>query len=440
MIRTHSKASLIAIAALAGSLLACSKERETPDESAATASTSPAVATAFALSFSPTDAEKTRAEELAKTVNRQRHVLEGTKDAKADLKPLLWLAATSPDENVQAATLKTLSKDINASTELQADLAAAAKQYVASSDKEVATQALQLTSRLITGPEGQSLLNAMIAFAHELNFASGPGRHELLLALGPLGAEQPALKQLLLESLDDSSPGPIVEALEQLRPRTGRAVANPELAKKVLPLMRHLEPAVRGEAAATLGKTARGVDEAIPELLGALEDTSPFVRSRAAWALADLRYKPAVHALVGLTTDNSKDLLNVSYPTLSGSKRRRVLSGATRWPHVSHVAQLALFELGRPTLKLIEVAPIDVDGSLKKNALTVKKWYAANKSQFDAPVAAAPPVVPPEAAAEETASTGRQPKDAVSTKAVSTKAASTNAAKTTLPAKAPAKP
>jgi hypothetical protein len=361
---------------------------------------------------------------LSKNVSSERWEFDSaTWQGEADYRPALLLAATATETPVIGAALLGLSTLTKPGKKADPDIVVVVKQHLLSDDHRLAARALRLAKPALTGAGDPELLKEVVALAQTNAYQGGPERYEVLSTLSDLGAAQRrgAVEQLFISSLQAPQAEVVIKALQELHNPKVRSRPNKRIAEAALPLLSHGEPAVRGLAAMVVGQSGKQLPQSAPALLAALTDPNPFVRSQAANALALLEYRPALHALGPLMQDLEKNRIEVH--GLSFERPARAVLSGSYWPHVAAAAQeaaqrLAPQELG---LKLDQVAPKDVPGSLKRNGQAFKAWYAKNQAKLPQAEAEASK----QAAKNDKAAAGSSPTSASSAPANS---ASTNSA------------
>lgn len=148
-------------------------------------------------------------------------------------------------------------------------------------------------------------------------------------------------------ALDHPDPAVIVRALDRMGTEAESLSARPGFYEKVLSLTGHQSAYVRGMAVElTPHMVAPSEEASLKSLLrGKLKDSSPYVRSKAAAALAELEDKSAIPELVKLLDDPSPSQVQTSYVDLMGDEVPLEDSGST-WSRVDDAALAALDFLG----------------------------------------------------------------------------------------------
>jgi HEAT repeats len=366
---------------------ACSK-KETPPETAASASASAAEPPLdIQFSFDVSAPDKVRATELATKVNSTTWEFEKDAWKAEDQKATLLLAATSSDSAAVGAALASLRTFTKPGAKANEDIALVAKRQLLSDDHHVAARALALIKPALTGSPDPELLKAVVTLGQTNAYQAGRERYEILRTLADVNVtdKNGAVKALVLSSLAAPEPPVVIAALKQLAGPRQRARSDAAIVEKTLPLLNHADAGVRGMAAAVLGQNGKNNSEVPKALTKALTDAAPYVRSQAATALAHLDYTPALHSLLPLTQDLAKNSHEYSFQSFEQRPDRHVLQGSY-WPHVSAAALEAIVRLAPKEAKLYvdQVAPKDVEGSLKKHAKTYAAWYEKNKATIPA--------------------------------------------------------
>jgi HEAT repeat protein len=156
---------------------------------------------------------------------------------------------------------------------------------------------------------------------------------------------------------------------------------------KLVELLKHKDPGVRGRAADTLASMA-GPDEAKRDelakaILPLLGDENPYTKSAACSALAWLRHQPAIHRIIELVDDDTKNTYDIrDFNELNGNAGW-VHHDGSAWSQVSDAALYALKSLSHETGEKFDykVDAKKVDDDLKKGASDAKAWYAKVKGK-----------------------------------------------------------
>ena len=170
------------------------------------------------------------------------------------------------------------------------------------------------------------------------------------------------------------------------RAHAARLAEKELLREKATALLGHADPGVRGRAAELLAAAADDGDEAKQAvamlLLPLLKDTHPATRSHAVLALAWLGHPGAVHELMPLIADRTKDRY-----VLSGFKHLSGDPGEIEHGGEGTVGQTVLFALQRLAVHTDEKLAYRLrrDGSAEDRASAeaqAKAWYDKMKAKL----------------------------------------------------------
>lgn len=253
------------------------------------------------------------------------------------------------------------------------------------SQPRVVGRALELATSLLRASDTHATLTeALLAQARAPRFDPGPMRRALL---GALREAKPKLRSsawygTFLEALAAADNYVVALATEAL------LAALPGLQDRTLlrafgsVLLDSEDPLLRGKGLEILGAIERDASDAVREIYNLLDDPSPYVRSKACFALARMKHRPAIHRLVPLLDDTTANVLRYEIPELEGPARIETLMGSP-WGRVQDAAVSALRVLARGGFELQNVDPRTVAQTTTANAEAARTWYLAN--QHDIP-------------------------------------------------------
>lgn len=381
---------LLATLTLPPSALSCKKEQksdETATAPSATASMSePTTSAAVQLSFKPTEAQTKRAEEMGEAVSQDSWTLDPEFEFKPDDQQVALLLAATGQNNAKVCTgLRYLSRDAKPGSEPTADQVAVLEHFLKADDSRVASCAVTGAKPFVTGNSPHKvLLNGVLSAGRTPAFQARRERIALLDTLSAVGIRKRGAGQQLIEESARSNDSDVqISALEMLFNERQPPRYDEKLEKIGLGAVSSKEPIARGLAAELLSKAGKGSSAATGALSGLLDDDHPYVRAKAALALAALSHRPALHKLASMTTDDAKTGVRYSI-TVHGEKIPRALH-ASAWGTVADAVLTAADRLTGPELKLSPVLPADQAGSLKKRGQEFLAWYKTNKAQITTP-------------------------------------------------------
>jgi hypothetical protein len=380
--------ALLSAVLLAGTV-SCAKKTKKTDKPVPAASATTEAATA-GLKFKPTDAQQQIIDGLLTRLNRENWRFP-SKDTNApeNARLFTYLAATSKDPAVIGAALTAMygaySSHSKRKAKPDADFVTVVNEHLATKDPKIATRALLAARTGMAGKDASpQLITTVASLASRDPYRSGPGRYAVIDALRVISATQrtPEVVKIFEQSLDSSDTYVVSYALQALY-RATRSIENRnELKGKVLGMAKHEDPGVRGRALELLGALGRDDQEVLKTVLAALSDPSPYVRSEAAQAVARLRYRPAIHALVKLVDDKESNRYDIRNWTMLDGKPGRLHHDGSPWSRVDDAAMNAIRSLSGGELKLERVNPKEIEKTLDANAATTKAWYAKEKRKI----------------------------------------------------------
>lgn len=322
----------------------------------------------------------------------------------------LHLAASSTDPTVVAAALRALAytwrrepRNNARRPAMNADYVKVVSARLADSEGRVRNEALRAARLPLGGAKPEAgVLDAVLKMLASPNEADRLAAIEAVYNVrdfstarqtqGPL---KERVVRALLPLLDDKAPHILAATLYAFAQAGYPGMPEAKtIEAKALRLAKHPEAAVRAEAlrvaVALAGKKA---DDRLRErLMGALGDEAPYVRASATELLAEVKYLPAVHALMKLIEDGAKSTRKVDgYRDLSGqpgSRRFRPETGG----RVDVVALRAIDVLTDTVDAKFDCTPRGRDQKQARQAAVEKarEWYAANQGKIPQPKFGAP--------------------------------------------------
>lgn len=399
----RSTPSLLLITAL---IAACGGEEATaepppgvnpPTTAVAAAAPAPAPPPAPAVpTITLTPEETARVAEITGQV--RRHSFPSSVKTKENAKIFLSLAATATDPNIIAAALNALTSVYTHSARYTERRELITPEYVPvvlsridHADGQVQTAAISALSTAIAGdvPDATAIARLVqLATSHP----SPQGRHEAMDTLWKSSTIRTSQEQIApyLQALDAPEAWIVSGALFRLT-SFGRNVSDQAAYRtKLRGLLTHTDPGVRGRAAAAIAATLQMNDperdalgQAIMPLLG---DANPYVKSAAANALARMDYRPAIHTIMGLLDDTTRNTYDIQHTNLAGANDRSHHDGSP-WSRVTDAAARAVQSFSSRMGSRIEferVNPREVEAGLAAQATAARTWYAAHRAEIPA--------------------------------------------------------
>jgi hypothetical protein len=349
------------------------------------------------------DVEPPQVDEAAKT---QAKAIEGKVDSnkrfsrdlikdKDNAKAFVHLAATSTKADVTIAALRAMysgftsydkSKDRTLADE---DYARAVLMKIQDSDSKIQAEAIRSASHSVSGKTPHvKVVDALVDLGN--NHPKPEGRYAAIDVLGNISslAKNKDWIAPLIKALDSTEPWLVSEALWNLRLGLYNYTDKDGLKDKLVVLLKHADPGVRGRAADTLASLAGFKDDKQKEY-GALiepllDDSNPYTKSAAMGALASLRYKKAFHKIITFVDDTTKNTYDIKgWTELDGDSGWQHHDGSA-WSTVGDAALSAIRSVSFKTKKKFEykINYKTKDADLKKAATDAKAWYLAVKGEL----------------------------------------------------------
>lgn len=373
---------------LLSSAVSCAKKKKDAAADAPAAATSSA--SGSSLKFQPDAAQQKVVDELLAKLNRETWRFP-SKDTNAPENARLFthIAATATDPAVVGAALSAMYGAYSSHSKRKAtpdsDFALVVDKHLRSQDPKLATRALLAARTGIAGKDGsEELIRTVVSLASQEPYRDGPGRYAIIDTLRVVSANQRTKEvvQILEESLDSKNTYVVSYALQALY-RATRSIENRDALKaKALGMTAHEDPGIRGRAIELLGALGRDDAEVLKVVLKALSDAHPYVRSEAAEAIARLRHRPAIHALVKLVDDKESNRYDIRDWSMLDGKPGRLHHDGSPWSRVYDAAMNAIRSLSEGAVELDRVNPKEIEKTLDKNAATTKAWYAKERKNI----------------------------------------------------------
>jgi HEAT repeat protein len=372
------------------------KSKKKPEEPAASASSVAPVKvveipTAPPLELPNVDeTAKQRARLLETQVTRARFPYDETSNP-ANANAFVHLAATATDRQVVIASLRAMRTAFKTWEEPRPDENYARAVLLKIHDPDGVIQAAALgAASNIAGLETPHIktMTALVELA-----ATHPRPEGRFAAIDAIDSTRDLGKQPLwlapvLAALDAPESYLVSKALETIQYKTYGMSDKASLQKKLVALLEHANPGVRGLAANALASLA-GFDDAkraemTEYLLPLLDDTQAYTRAAACSALASLRAEKAIHKIITLVDDQADSSYTINgWTTLEGDDGRQVHSGAI-YGVVADAALRAIRDLsiGRSSKFEYNIEYKTKEADMKTAASRAKLWYRMNKAQL----------------------------------------------------------
>lgn len=340
------------------------------------------------------EAAKTAAKAIEGKIERERFSYDLIKD-KANANAFLHLAATSTNKDVVLASLRAMNSAFT-SYDKSTDRTLADENYarvvlmkIQDPDGAIQAAAIEAATHSVSGKDAhKKVADALADLA--ANHPKPEGRYAAIDTLGRISglAKNKEWVGPVVKALDAKEPWLVSEALWNLRFKLYDYSDKSGMKDKLVTLLKHSDPGVRGYAAETLASLA-GWDDATQKEYGALvepllDDPNTFTKSAAMSALASLRYKKAFHKIITFVEDTNKNTYDIKdWRELNGDAGRQHHDGSA-WSTVGDAALSAIRSVSHSTPKKFEykINYNTKEADLKAAAAEAKKWYEAVKGDL----------------------------------------------------------
>ncbi len=348
---------------------------------------------AVTLKTAPTAEEQTAAKELAaKLADDAQRDAELDKPEQARL--FLVLAATGETAPVLGAALQGLAnswKD-DAEAAFQEDYRAVVAARLGATEPEILAPALRAAKEAVdsTDPIDPALVKALQALIAKPDDPAAPYAALEVLHSGKQVLEAAGTKDALLAAFGSAYPHVAATALTTFAWLASSTIPDSDAYRaKIEELLKHADPAVRGEACEALAEFVGfgDAEAAVPVaklLLPLLDDEHAFVRSSAASALASIKYRPAIHAFVKHLDDPA--------PNTYDTPTWKTLEGRDGWDHHDGSAWSRVDDAMLRAMEMItffdevkfeyDVNVGTVEEDLAKAVAAAKAWYEEHKADI----------------------------------------------------------
>lgn len=330
------------------------------------------------------EATKKLAGELAAKV-KDGQFPHADRSNKENQKAFVYLAAQSDDVNVMAAGLDAMGYSFDART-VDDDYKKVVRARLTSTQGPVLDRAIYAAKHATGGKEGDAetidLLHKIMSSHH-----SPVARYEATQSFVYItdAAKNNKLIDTLYDLMSHDNNAVVSGALFALASRPFFSHKKAEVLNKAIELFKHKDPGVRGRAiylAKRIPDDKKKVGAAIAPML---DDAHPFVKSRAADALADLKHYESIDKIVALLDDKTKNTYAIDYTRLSG-KQGRVIHDGSNYSRVDDAMIWAIRDF-TPYGKEGRFEPSkrdkeSVDEWVANNGKAAKGWVATNKANF----------------------------------------------------------
>jgi len=333
-----------------------------------------------------------KADALAKQVKNGRFPGEVTKD-KENAPAILHLAKAGEDTDTVCAALAAMETMYTSSDKskdrilIDAAYNGIVLARLGETEAKIQAFALKAASHSILGEKADTkIIDKMIELAE-----SHPKPEGRYAAIDKLWAAHQLSKnakgvEAIAKALDAKEPWLVSSGLFRLRSVYSGYADKAGLEKKLVALLSHADPGVRGRAADLLSSTA-GFEKAkqqeiAQKLLPLLGDSNAFVKSSAMSGLAWLKHAPAIHEIVKQVDDLTSNTYEIKGFTNLDGTSGWVHHDGSAWSRTGDAALYALKTLSSTTKEKFDykIDYKNVEPDLKKAASDAKAWYAKVKA------------------------------------------------------------
>ncbi len=349
-------------------------------------------ATSIKLSTPPTEEETKGAAELADKI-------QGGKMSPADFRNkenkrlFVLLAATHNDPKVIGQALRGMNDTHFKADDIDDDYIAVTAAHLGSTDNRVLSGAFRAVTKVLTfKKETDQIIKALAAnLSPDRDAAVRYAALEAARSGDILKNE--AVASQVLKALDAKENFIVAQALLAVKSGPRHETSKVEdFRKKIESLLKHSDPAVRGEACVALARIVpMTIDEEIISEIGdkimpLLGDEHAFVISRAAEALAPLKHEKAIHEIVKHLDDKRPNTYTISIgKNIDGQSTTAHFDGSA-WSRLNDAMLRSMQTMSFFTKKSeadrfsYEVSFKTRDEDLDNAVAAAKKWYAKHKS------------------------------------------------------------
>lgn len=340
------------------------------------------------LDFRPSDADHRKMAALVAGLSPERpHFSEDEARHKPNAKLFTYLAATSEERRVVAASLRAISAAYSSRSSLKetpdADLDRVLLKHLASDDPALVLQALDAARiPLMMESPSPALTDAFVRMAAPDHPPAR--RHAAIEALHllPPRARPPQVIDALVtttEAAEAHLASAALLALEQSEPSLLSSAARQRIGARIADLTNHSDPGVRGRALGLLAKFDGLVApaERVELLRAALEAEEPYVRAAAADTAGRIGATEVIPRLLALTEDLAVARYDLTGWTNLGGEPGRLLHAVPGRQLVAEAALHALATLSRGELVLAMSGPRQSPEEIRINAERARAWSLA---------------------------------------------------------------
>jgi len=351
---------------------------------------------AVKLSKEPSKEEQTTATELAKKLaDKTKSSAEHQK--KENARSFLILAAQHKDAQVVSEALRGLYSTYGSGkTPIDDDFINVVGARLGSADHKVLAAAMRPANLALQAKKGsEPLLNALAKIIASNDSAAQHAALGLLSLQSRKSIQKESIARAVIKALDSKHAHVVAKTLSVLRSSGNEDMPKAEdIVKTVEGLLKHTNPAVRGEACEVLAafvpfgikgeKKAAVMAESVIPLLN---DKNAFTKSRAAGALARVKYKKAIHEIVKHLDDKRKNTYDIKFMSIWGRSESDHFDGSP-WSRVDdamlHALKIMTVFDGKNAFSY-EINSDTLDKDIEEAVKKAKKWYKKNKESIDNP-------------------------------------------------------
>lgn len=344
-----------------------------------------------------TSEQKETAEALALLVDDDAHFDYDDRKKLENADVFLWLAANKLEEpTVLGAALEgmeerwTTSDSVDDKKLVNADYHLVVRHHLDAEDTLVLARAIEASTNSLVGenPHGETV-DRIVELA--TLYDGSAGRYAALDELWQLRdwEKQDGPTEAFYQALASDDAYVVSNGLNRLKYETFNLIRKDDFRTRVLGLLSHDDPGVRGRAATVIGRLAEDGDEEVGTQLHALlNDPNPYVRGEAAEGLAELKRLSSVHKMIAMLDDSEKASYTLDGWTKLDGTNGSLYHDASTWSRVDDALLYALVSMtsgmGDDKFEYRKINSETKDADIALAVKDAQIWYKANVRELPA--------------------------------------------------------